>query len=249
MRFYTFKYYKVISLYILSIYISAIVYADVTYQSNYTNTHEDDKFSKYEEEIRYLTNKVEILEAFVYKIMIHNNLEKEIEQWRQSFSEQKQISREHQAHAYDSTTQVVSNNSEYNAIIGKLKSALKLENIEKRDIELSEIQDLLEKFIKSSTNDTLISNAHFWLAETFFYRKIYDTAAEHYHTTYNLCKLKNNKGKAAASLLKFAISLGELKKHQEACDTISKLCHEFPNLPISMQKRVEDTKAKFGCSI
>jgi TolA-binding protein len=53
--------------------------------------------------------------------------------------------------------------------------------------------------------------------------------------------------KASDSLLKLALTLGELKKKTEACSMLSRLETEFPNRPATSIKRTKDAKVKFGC--
>lgn len=128
------------------------------------------------------------------------------------------------------------------------------ENLEKKvyDLALAALKDnkldLAEEkfayFIKTYPKSSLQSNAYFWHGETFFKRNMFDKAAISYLKGY---KQFPKAAKASDSLLKLAISLGELKKKQEACGMLSKLESEFPNRVAASIKRAKDAKIKFGC--
>ncbi|MGI4775881.1 MAG: tol-pal system protein YbgF, partial [Janthinobacterium lividum] len=121
----------------------------------------------------------------------------------------------------------------YDLAIAALKDN-KLEIAEKKFGELIQI------YPKSP----LQSNSYFWYGETFFRRNIFDKAAVNYLKGYK----QFPKGvKAADSLLKLALALGELKKKNELCGILTKLETEFPDRPASSIKRTKDTKIKFGC--
>ncbi len=53
--------------------------------------------------------------------------------------------------------------------------------------------------------------------------------------------------KAADSLFKLALSLGEIKKTKEACSILNKLEEEYKQRPASSVKRAYDAKMKYGC--
>ena len=114
-----------------------------------------------------------------------------------------------------------------------------------KDNKLTEAQDKFKDFIKKYTNSSLISNAYFWYGECFFKQKDYNGAA----VNYLKCYKESPKGaKSSDGLLKLALSLGELKKTQEACNMLAKLDREFPtNRTVALKKMTEDAKIKFGC--
>ena len=73
---------------------------------------------------------------------------------------------------------------------------------------------------------------------------MFDKAAINYLKGYK----QSPKGiKASDSLLKLALSLGELKKGQEACSILDKLEAEFPNRPATSIKRAKEARIKFAC--
>ena len=97
-------------------------------------------------------------------------------------------------------------------------------------------------FMQKHTHSELMGNAYFWYAESFYRRNEFDKAAVHYLKGY---KQYPKSPKAADNLLKLALSLGELKKHKDACAMLSKLDAEYKNRPASSVKRANDAKAKY----
>ncbi|KJV81319.1 tol-pal system protein YbgF [Rickettsia hoogstraalii str. RCCE3] len=114
-----------------------------------------------------------------------------------------------------------------------------------KDNKLTEAKDKFKNFIQKYPNSSLISNAYFWYGECFFKQKDYNGAAVNYLKGYK----ESPKGaKSSDGLLKLALSLGELKKTQEACNMLAKLDKEFPtNRTAASKKMAEDAKIKFGC--
>jgi tol-pal system protein YbgF len=113
-----------------------------------------------------------------------------------------------------------------------------------KDNKLDIAEEKFTSFIKTYPKSSLQSNAYFWHGETFFKRKMFDKAAISYLKGY---KQFPKAAKASDSLLKLALSLGELKKKEEACGILSKLESEFPNRAAASIKRAKDSKIKFGC--
>jgi tol-pal system protein YbgF len=113
-----------------------------------------------------------------------------------------------------------------------------------KDNKLDEAEEKFANFIKEYPQSNLQGNAQFWYGETFFRRNIFDKAAINYLKSYK----QFPKGpKAADSLLKLALSLGQINRQKEACSTLEKLDNEFPDRPSSLIKRAKDAKVRFGC--
>lgn len=113
-----------------------------------------------------------------------------------------------------------------------------------KDNRLEIAEEKFASFIKDYPKSSMQSNAYFWYGETFFKRNMFDKAAINYLKGY---KQYPKGSKAADSLLKLALSLGELKKKTETCTMLTKLDAEFPSRPASSIKRAKDAKVKFGC--
>ncbi len=100
-------------------------------------------------------------------------------------------------------------------------------------------------FISKYPNDKLITNARYWLAETFYVRGNFETAAIKFAEAYQ----KDQKGpKAADNLLKLGMSLGGLGKKDDACLSLKELDKRFPDASASVKQRATQQKSAFGCS-
>lgn len=114
-----------------------------------------------------------------------------------------------------------------------------------KDSKFEEAEQKFSVFIKNFPQSALQSKAYFWYGESFYKRNIFDKAAISYLKGYK----QDPKGsKAADSLLKLALSLGSLKKKQDACAMLSKLESEYPNRSADSVKKAKDAKIKFGCN-
>lgn len=113
-----------------------------------------------------------------------------------------------------------------------------------KDNKLTDAEEKFANFLKNYSNSPLVSNAYFWYGESFFRRNMFDKAAINYLKGY---KQSPKGSKASDSLLKLALSLGELKKIQEACSILDKLETEFPSRSATSIKRAKDARTKFAC--
>ena len=111
--------------------------------------------------------------------------------------------------------------------------------------KIAESEEKFMGFLNDYPKSSLVGNAYFWYAETFFKRNIFDKATINYLKGY---KQSPKGAKAADSLLKLSIALGELGKKKEACGVLAKLDSEFTDRSASSIKRTKDTRIKFGCN-
>ena len=103
----------------------------------------------------------------------------------------------------------------------------------------------LLEFVKLHPKEPLVSNARYWLGETYYVRAAYVQAAEVFLEGYQT----NPKGpKAPDSLLKLGMSLGGLDKKREACAAFNKLIKDFPKISAGVKNTVTREKQKYGCS-
>lgn len=114
-----------------------------------------------------------------------------------------------------------------------------------KDGKFEDAEQKFSVFMKNYPQSSLQSKAYFWYGESFYKRNIFDKAAISYLKGYK----QDPKGsKAPDSLLKLALSLGSLKKKQDACAMLSKLESEYHNRSADSVKRTKDAKIKFGCN-
>ncbi len=134
------------------------------------------------------------------------------------------------------------NNSQNN--IAKDKELYDLALASFKENKLVEAEKKFAEFLKNFPSSPLVSNAYFWYGETFAKRNIFDKAAVNYLKGYK----QDPKGaKASDSLLKLALSLGSLNKHQQACAILNKLEVEFPSRAMTSVTRTKEAQTKFGC--
>lgn len=105
-------------------------------------------------------------------------------------------------------------------------------------------QKNLEAFIAQYSKSSLVSNAYFWLGESYYKQNYNENAAVQYLKSY---KSMPTGGKAADALLMLSFSLNKLGKNEEACAMLVRLEQEFPKRPTSSLKRAADAKLKFAC--
>lgn len=105
-------------------------------------------------------------------------------------------------------------------------------------------QKNLEAFIAQYPKSSLVSNAYFWLGESYYKQNYNENAAVQYLKSY---KSMPTGGKAADALLMLSFSLNKLGKNEEACSMLARLEQEFPKRPTSSLKRAADARLKFAC--
>ncbi len=113
-----------------------------------------------------------------------------------------------------------------------------------KESRFTDAENLFVDFMQKYPSSTLVNNAYFWYAESFYRRGEFEKAAVHYLKCY---KQAPKSAKAADSLLKLALSLGEIKKTKDACSILAKLESEFKQRPVSSVQRAKAAKSKFGC--
>ena len=114
--------------------------------------------------------------------------------------------------------------------------------LRKSEYERAEVE--FKNFIAHNKGIDLISNAYYWLGETYYVRKNYEQSAVHFLKGYQELPKGN---KASDNLMKLAMSLGKLGKKQEACATFAKMLKEFSKVEDSVKKKVGEEKALLKC--
>lgn len=116
------------------------------------------------------------------------------------------------------------------------------EYLRNADYEKAEIS--LRDFIAGNQQSDLISNAYYWLGETYFVRENYEKSAVNFLKGY---QEKPQGNKAADNLLKLAMSLDKLNKKKEACTTFAKLAKEFPNADKDIKDKTAAERKRIEC--
>jgi tol-pal system protein YbgF len=103
----------------------------------------------------------------------------------------------------------------------------------------------LGTFIKSHPDNSLTSNAHYWLGETYYVRGKYGDAAAAFAEGYQKFPKSS---KAADNLLKLGMSLGQLNQKKEACLSFAELGKNFPDASAAIKRRADQERGKLNCS-
>ena len=113
-----------------------------------------------------------------------------------------------------------------------------------RKTEYEKASRALSEFIKTHPDESLTTNAQYWLGRTHYVRKDYRRAAEVFLASYQ----GDPKGaKAADNLLNLGMSLAGLNKNEEACATYAKLQQDFPQASLVIQKKLAQQRTRTGC--
>ncbi|MBF8246670.1 MAG: tol-pal system protein YbgF [Rickettsia sp.] len=106
-------------------------------------------------------------------------------------------------------------------------------------------ENAFSEFITNNPESTLLGQAWFWYAETFYQRKIYNKALIAYLKSY---KKFPSSAKAPDSLLRSALILGNMNKKIDACRLLDKLDEKFPNKTSELIEITKDMRKKFTCN-
>ena len=102
----------------------------------------------------------------------------------------------------------------------------------------------LKEFILIAQEEKLLSNAYFWLAETYYVRENYKDAAKNYLSIY----LEHpNSSKAPNGLLKLGISLIKMGQLEQGCASLVKLRISYPETDKSLLDRGDIEIQRNGC--
>ncbi len=112
------------------------------------------------------------------------------------------------------------------------------------DYELAE--KAFQEFMAVGSDTSLLSNANYWLAETYYVRENYKDAAKNYLSLYQVYP---DSKKAADALLKLGISLVNMDQKEQGCVTFIQLKDTYPNANTAVLDRGKLEIEKNGCEI
>jgi len=99
-------------------------------------------------------------------------------------------------------------------------------------------------FIQQNPKSDLISNAHYWLGETYYARQQYKDAARFFLNGYK----KYPKGrKAPDNLFKLGMTLKKLGQKDQSCAALNETKRRFPKANKDLKKRLQGEIRKSGC--
>lgn len=102
----------------------------------------------------------------------------------------------------------------------------------------------LTDFLAKNPDNALSGNAYYWLGETHYVRNDFAKAATVFLDAYQKYPDGN---KAPDSLLKLALSLGQVGETQAACAALSELGSKFQNAAVPIQRRAAQERQTRQC--
>jgi tol-pal system protein YbgF len=99
-------------------------------------------------------------------------------------------------------------------------------------------------FIKRYPKDPLIGNAYYWQGETFYIRRDYVGAADHFRQGFEALP---NGQKAGDNLLKLAMSLNALQRDKEACVVLGQVISRFKKKSPAIGDKAQQERERIGC--
>ncbi|MFQ5974033.1 MAG: tol-pal system protein YbgF, partial [Alphaproteobacteria bacterium] len=113
----------------------------------------------------------------------------------------------------------------------------------KPDYELAE--KAFRAFIKACPEDPRVSDAWYWLGETYYFRNDYESAARTFARGYEGYP---DGGKAPNSVLKLGLSLAALDRTEDACITLGELSKRYPDAADNILRRGQRESERLGCA-
>ena len=99
-------------------------------------------------------------------------------------------------------------------------------------------------FVEAHPANDLAGNAQYWLAETYYVRNDYETAAREFLEGYQRYP---ESPKAPDFLLKLGVTLSAMGQRAEACSTLEELSAKFPLVRDDTRRRSAEERAVLGC--
>ena len=114
-----------------------------------------------------------------------------------------------------------------------------------RQLKFDEAELALKAFLQNHPDHELADNSRYWLGETFYVRKDYETAARIFLEGYQSNKAGR---KAPDNLLKLGLSLRKLGQQEDACATLQELLTGFKLSNKIVLDRAQSELNEMGCS-
>lgn len=114
-----------------------------------------------------------------------------------------------------------------------------------KDGQYEEAETSFREFIAENPEHRLVSNARYWLGETFYVRENYEQAARAFARGY---KENPSGAKAPDNLLKLGLALDGLGNREDACVALIQLTQKFPDGPRPVLNRAAQEIERLDCS-
>lgn len=99
-------------------------------------------------------------------------------------------------------------------------------------------------FIQRSPQNKLAGNAQYWLGETYYARRDYNSALTAFAEGYKVYK---NSPKGPDNLLKLGITMSVLGRKPDACAVFARFNQDYPRATDLQKRRIDQERQKNGC--
>ncbi|MFN4013965.1 MAG: tol-pal system protein YbgF [Reyranella sp.] len=99
-------------------------------------------------------------------------------------------------------------------------------------------------FIQRNPRNRLAGNAQYWLGETYYARRDYNSALTAFAEGYKVYKTSQ---KGPDNLLKLGITMAVLGRKADACAVFARFSQDYPRATDLQKRRIEQERQKNGC--
>jgi tol-pal system protein YbgF len=99
-------------------------------------------------------------------------------------------------------------------------------------------------FLQGNPKHQLAGNAQYWLGETYYARRDYQSAMTAFAEGYKVYKASP---KGPDNLLRLGVTLAVLGRKPDACAVFAKFSQDYPRATDLLRRRVEQERQKNGC--
>ena len=99
-------------------------------------------------------------------------------------------------------------------------------------------------FIQRNPQNKLAGNAQYWLGETYYARRDYNSALTAFAEGYKVYKTSP---KGPDNLLKLGITMSVLGRKPDACAVFARFSQDYPRATDLQKRRIEQERQKNGC--
>lgn len=112
------------------------------------------------------------------------------------------------------------------------------------DKKYSEAAASFDAFVKKYPEDPLVSNAYYWLGESYYSRSDFTRAADSFRKGFESSPAGQ---KAPDNLFKLSKSLTQVKRVNESCVVLAQIIKKYPDAAPRIVKRAEEERATLQC--
>jgi tol-pal system protein YbgF len=128
--------------------------------------------------------------------------------------------------------------AQYNFAYGEVLKA------QREQGDFARAEAALKAFIAANGNHRLAGNAQYWLGETYYVRRDYQSAATAFAAGFQRYPQSE---KGPDNLLKLGLSLGQLNRKPEACGTLGELDRRYPQAAASIKQSATRERQRLAC--